>query len=93
MPTSNSLSLIVSSTLTKDVKFFFNSFTYRFNINELKPPIGEPFSYFTQSSWTSFSSTRTNHQHYRTQKSSSSDIPVSSPSTEIIPNERTITIE
>lgn len=91
MPTPNPLSLIISSTFTKDVKFFFNPFTYKFNLNELKPPIGEPFSYFTQSSWTIFSSTRTNH--HRTQKSSSSDIPVPSPSTEIIPNERTITIE
>ncbi len=88
MPTSNPLSLIVSSTLNKDSKFFFNPFTYKFNLNELKPSIGEPFSYFTQSSWTIFSSSIRNNI-----ESKSSDIPVPSSSTEITSNERTITIE
>ncbi len=83
MPTSNPLSFI-----NKDSKYFFNPFTYKFNLNELKPSIGEPFSYFTQASWTIFSSSLRNHLGFK-----SSDIPVSSSSTEIIPNERTITIE
>jgi hypothetical protein len=76
---------IVSSILNKDSKYFFNPFTYKFNLNELKPSIGEPFSYFTQAI---FSSSIRNHLAFK-----SSDIPVSSSSTEIIPNERTITIE
>jgi len=88
MPTSNPLSLIISSTLNKDSKFFFNPFTYKFNLNELKPSIGEPFSYFTQTSWTIFSSSIRNNIDFK-----SSDIPVLSSSTEITPNERTITIE
>lgn len=85
MPTSNPLSLIISN---KDSKYIFNSFTYKFNLNELKPSLGIPFSYFTQSSWTIFSSSRHN-----TLNSKSSDIPVPNSSTEITPNERTITIE
>jgi hypothetical protein len=88
MPTSNPLSLIISSTFNKDSKYFFNPFTYKFNFNELKPSLGEPFSYFTQASWTIFSSSR---RHSIALKSS--DIPASSSSTEITPNERTITIE
>ena len=87
MPTSNPLSLILSSTFNKESKYFFNPFTYQFNLNDLQPAIGEAFSYFTQASWTNFSSKRTN----LTLKSS--DIPVPCSSTEIIPNERTITIE
>lgn len=89
MPTSNPLSLIISSTLNKDFKYIFNPFTYKFNLNELKPSLGEPFSYFTQSSWTIFSSSSLRN----TINSKSSDIPVPNSSTEITPNERTITIE
>ncbi|CAF3651416.1 unnamed protein product [Rotaria socialis] len=88
MPISNPLSLIVSSTLNNDMKFLFNPFTYKFNLNELKPSIGEPFSYFTQASWTIFSPSVFNNIG-----SKSSDVPVSSSSTEITPNERPITIE
>jgi hypothetical protein len=83
MPVSNSLLLI-----NKDFKYFFNPFAYKFNLNELQPSIGEPFSYFTQSSWTICSSTVFNHIG-----SKSSDIPVPCSSKEITPNERTITIE
>ena len=79
---------IVSTNFNKDSKFFFNPFAYKFNLNELKPSIGEPFSYFTQASWTIFSSSVLN-----TIGSKSTDIPVPSSSTEITPNERTITIE
>lgn len=90
MPTSNLLSSIVSSTYNNnnDSKFYFNPFTYKFNLNELKPSIGEPFSYFTQASWTIYSSSI-----FTNLSSKSSDIPVSSSSTEITPNERPITIE
>lgn len=88
MPTSNPLSLIVSSTLNNDSKFFFNPFTYKFNLNELKPSIGEPFSYFTQASWTMFSSSVFNNI-----ESKLSNLPVPSSSTEITLNERPITIE
>jgi hypothetical protein len=86
MPISHPL----SSTLNKDSKFFFffNPFTYKYNLNELKPSIGEPFSYFTQASWTIVSSSVLNNIG-----SKSSDIPVASSSTEIIVNERKITIE
>ena len=88
MPTSNPLSLIVSPLLNNDSKFFFNPFTYKFNLNELKPSIGEPFSYFTQASWTILSTNVFNHIG-----SKLPDIPVPNSSKEITPNERPITIE
>jgi hypothetical protein len=78
----------ISNSLNKDSKYFFNPFAYKFNLNELKPSIGEPFSYFTQASWTIVSSSVFNHIG-----SKSSDIPVPCSSKEITSNERTITIE
>lgn len=78
------------SIIVKDWKYFFNPFTYQFNLIELEPKLGQPFSYFTQSLCTNIcSSIRRTHLSLK-----SSDIPVLSSSTEIIiPNERTITIE
>ena len=71
---SNPLSLLLKSNWTKDSPNDFNPFTYKFHFNDLKPSIGEPFSYFTQASWTICSASIL--------KNLRSDIPVRSSSTE-----------
>jgi hypothetical protein len=71
---SNPLSFLLTSNWMKDSQNEFNPFTYRFHFNDLKPSIGEPFSYFTQASWTICSAS--------VLKSLRSDIPVRNSSTE-----------
>jgi hypothetical protein len=87
MPTtsSNPLSCLIASTaMSNEYKCHFNPWTYQFNLSELQPAIGQPFSYFTQASWT-IASTSLLHQL----GSKTIDIPVQASSTELIPNERT----
>ena len=86
MFTSTSFSSLISKTWMKDSKYYYHPFTYKFNLNELQPSLGEHFSYFTQASWSEFSSNTFNHSV----GSSTSLLPVvHSSSTELIPNERT----
>ena len=80
---ANPFSFLLKSSGMKDSQSDFNPFTYRFHFNDLKPSIGEPFSYFTQASWTLCSASVLKHLG-----SKGADVPVRSSSTE-----RTITSE
>jgi hypothetical protein len=88
MLTSNPFSLAVAAKQVRDAKFVFSPFTYKFSLTDLQPSLGEPFSYFTQASWTFFSPAVRSSVG-----SKSSDVPVLSALKETTLNERVITNE
>lgn len=79
MARSNGFLRNISWTWVKETKYDFHPLTYKFNLTDLKPNLGEPFSYFAQAPWSDFSAIG----------SSTTRLPVvRCSSTELIPNER-----
>lgn len=88
MFTSAAFSLAASAKRTREAKLAFDPFAYQFNLTDLHPALGEPFSYFAQASWIVFSpGLRAGVP------CSSSDVPALSSAKETTVNERVITIE